>query len=137
MELHGYDMYALAAHGQTIRLDAAGFLVDQNTWNEDVVTLLASGKGIDSFTAKHWGLIRLVRKYFRHHSLLPRLSAVCRITPQARRFVRERFMTFLERAWNIAGLAHQHQDGTHPLGRRDEHHPKEPAAVQEQSPQHA
>jgi len=99
-----------------------------------VAAVLAPKEGIDSFTAKHLEAIRFLREYFLHHSVFPLVSAVCRSTPQARRCVHERFMTFLEQAWNIAGVSHQ--DSSRSLSQRDEQHPKEPVAVQEQSPQH-
>jgi len=119
-----------------MRFDSAGFLADWNEWSGEVATVLASKKGIESFAVKYWERIGFLREYFLHHSVYPLLNVACRITPQTRQCVHERFMTFLERAWNIAGLSHQ--DGAHPHSRRNEHHPKKkPAAVQEHSPQHA
>ena len=48
---------------QTIAVDAEGFMVDPQAWNDDVAVALAAEIGIE-LTPQHWQVIRFTRQEF-------------------------------------------------------------------------
>ncbi len=47
--------------GHTVELDEDGYLVDPDSWNEDIAEALATRNGIDELTERHWQVIRFCR----------------------------------------------------------------------------
>lgn len=95
-----------ACNGQEVELDQAGFLIDQNEWNEDVAAALAAKEGIDALSEEQMDLVRFTREYFLKHRKFPLVNTVCWINPQADQCADEPCMA-PEKAWLIAGLSQQ------------------------------
>lgn len=99
-------MIVCACNGQEVRLDQAGFLIDQDEWNEQIAAVLAAKEGIDALSEEQMDLVRFAREYFLKHQAFPMVNAVCRINAEADQCVHEPFMD-PEKAWLIAGLPQQ------------------------------
>lgn len=52
---------AYEVNGATIEADANGYLVDLNSWNQDVAMAIAAAEGITDLTKEHWDLINYLR----------------------------------------------------------------------------
>ena len=124
----GWRMFTLQCNGQEVQLDQAGFLIDENDWNEDVAAALASKDGIDSLSAEQLTIIRFLRECFLQHSVFPILNAVCRITSQPEQCVHEQFI-YPEQAWRIGGLSQQ--NGVRFLSQCGKNSPAVPPASRE------
>jgi len=119
-------MIVCACNGQEVQLDQAGFLVDQDEWNEEVAAVLASKEGIDALSEEQMDLVRFSREYFLKHHAFPMVNSVCRIDPEADRCAHEPCMD-PEKTWLIAGLPQQ--AGVNFLSRCGRHSPGESPAV--------
>ena len=104
--LQVFAMIVCASNGQEVQLDQAGFLVDQNEWNEDVAAALAAKEGIDALSEEQMDLVRFARDYFLKHRAFPMVNTVCRINSEADQCVNEPCMD-PEKARLIAGLSQQ------------------------------
>ena len=116
-------MTVLERSGKSIRVDANGYLIDQNDWNEEVALALASEEGFDSLSAEQLDIIRFMREYFLKYQVFPILNNVCRIAHQPKLCVTEQFIN-PEKAWKIAGLPKQ--DGVHFVSMDGRHYYMEP-----------
>jgi len=84
-------------------LDDEGYLVERETWDEDVARAIARNEGIDSLTDEMMDVIRFMRSYYNNYNSFPILNSVCKNVHQPRECVNEEFMDPLK-AWKIAGL---------------------------------
>ncbi len=82
-------MFKLECNGKKVKLDEAGFLIDQNDWNEDVAMALASKEGFDSLSAEQIDIIRFMREYFLKYEVFPILNNICRIAHQPKKYVND------------------------------------------------
>ncbi|MCK5719682.1 MAG: TusE/DsrC/DsvC family sulfur relay protein [Thiomargarita sp.] len=52
---------AYEVNGDTIEVDANGYLADLDDWSEDLGKLIAKNEGIDDLTQRHWDVINYLR----------------------------------------------------------------------------
>ncbi|KPL82516.1 sulfur relay protein DsrC [Thermanaerothrix daxensis] len=48
--------------GKTVEVDAEGFMVNPNEWNEAIAIELAKEEGIEELTPEHWKVINFCRQ---------------------------------------------------------------------------
>ena len=84
-------------------VDEEGYLVDVNSWDEDVAKAIASNEGIDTLTDEMMDVIRFMRSYYQNYQSFPILNTVCKNVHQPKECVNEEFIDPLK-AWKIAGL---------------------------------
>lgn len=88
---------------KTVALDADGFLLNQQDWNEDVAIALARREGLDELDQEQFEIVQFMRNYFHKFHAFPILNYVCRNLKEPRNCVYEEFMNPMK-AWKIAGL---------------------------------
>lgn len=116
-------MKTLQWHDKKILVDGEGYLVNQDTWDEEVAKALAEHEGLHDLTAEQLDIIRFMRDYFMKYRVFPILNHVCRIAHQPKECVNEQFVN-PEKAWKIAGLPKQ--DGVHFVSLDGKHYFMEP-----------
>jgi TusE/DsrC/DsvC family sulfur relay protein len=84
-------------------IDEQGYLVDAESWDEDVARAVAQNEGIDRLTDEMMDVIRFMRSYYRNYNSFPILNTVCKNVHQPQECVNEEFIDPLK-AWKIAGL---------------------------------
>ncbi|GAB4369135.1 MAG: TusE/DsrC/DsvC family sulfur relay protein [Calditrichia bacterium] len=57
--------------GKTVEVDAEGYLVNPEDWNEDIARELAKEEGIPELTEAHWKVINFIRKDFQETGQVP------------------------------------------------------------------
>ena len=62
--------------GTTVELDAEGFLVDPNQWNEAVAAEIAAANGIPTLTDKHWQVVRFMRDAYMANGTAPSIRSL-------------------------------------------------------------
>jgi tRNA 2-thiouridine synthesizing protein E len=86
-------------------MDVDGFVVDGQSWSEELAIELAMVAGIEALTEKHWAVIRTLRDNYvpGEPDWLPQVRGVCRSLGMPNNCVTEMFGDPLV-AWRIAGL---------------------------------
>lgn len=84
-------------------IDEQGYLVDADSWDEDVARAIAQNEGIDKLTDEKMDVIRFMRSYYHSYNSFPILNTVCKNVHQPKECVNEEFIDPLK-AWKIAGL---------------------------------
>ncbi|MHB9111548.1 MAG: TusE/DsrC/DsvC family sulfur relay protein [Thermoleophilia bacterium] len=84
-------------------IDDQGYLVDADSWDEDVAKAIAQNEGIDRLTDEMMDVIRFMRGYYRSYNSFPILNTVCKNVHQPKECVNEEFIDPLK-AWKISGL---------------------------------
>lgn len=57
--------------GKTVQVDAEGFLVNPEDWNEEMAPELAKEFEITELTEKHWKVINFMRSDFKEKGQIP------------------------------------------------------------------
>jgi TusE/DsrC/DsvC family sulfur relay protein len=57
-------------NGKTYETDEEGYLVDLNTWDEDVAGAIAKLESID-MTPNHWEVVNFLREYYNEYQIAP------------------------------------------------------------------
>lgn len=86
-----------------VPLDADGYLVNFDDWDEDAAELLAKREGIVALTKDQRDALRFIREYYRKYNFFPILNSVCKNIHHHKDCVQEEFINPLL-AWKIAGL---------------------------------
>ncbi|MEW6594036.1 MAG: TusE/DsrC/DsvC family sulfur relay protein [Thermodesulfobacteriota bacterium] len=73
-------------------VDAEGFLVDQEKWNEDVARMLAAKEGIADLTDEMLDILKFLREYYKKFNAFPILNYVCKNIHQPRECINEEFI---------------------------------------------
>lgn len=60
-----------AVNLQEIEFDAEGFLLDYQTWNEELAKKIAEEESISELTPRHWDVINYMRKEFAEKGEVP------------------------------------------------------------------
>lgn len=63
-------MHELQVNGQTLSLDAEGFLRERERWEPAVAQALAADEGIE-LTDDHWEIIDLLRDFYAEYEIAP------------------------------------------------------------------
>ena len=59
-----------------VEVDAEGFLVDANQWNEAIAEEIARGSGIERLTSRHWEVIRFMRATYLETGAAPSIRTL-------------------------------------------------------------
>jgi len=86
-----------------VDVDAEGYLVNMDDWNEKVANAMAVKEGVGELTAERMAIIRFLREYYKEYNYFPILNAVCLNVHQPNQCMKEQFIEPLK-AWKIAGL---------------------------------
>jgi tRNA 2-thiouridine synthesizing protein E len=62
--------------GESIDLDAEGFLVDAGQWNEQIAEEIAEENGIPELTDRHWLVVRFMRDRYLATGAAPSIRAL-------------------------------------------------------------
>lgn len=89
--------------GKTIEVDDNGFLIDLESWNEDVARALAKQEGIEELTDDQMEIVNFMREFYKKFNSFPILQGLCKNLHRPKYCVREKFINPM-RAWKIAGL---------------------------------
>jgi len=91
--------------GREFEVDGDGFLLQPETWDEDVARLFATTDGTGELTEKHWAVIKYIRQYWQEKDMAPMVRKVCQNSGLRLREVYELFpMGPAKGACRIAGL---------------------------------
>ena len=96
-------MATIECNGRQLGRDAAGFLLHEEDWNDEVAEILAAEEGLTEFGEEKKAIVRFMRDYYRTYKAFPILRAVCKQVGQKRQCVTEEFIDPMK-AWKIAGL---------------------------------
>ncbi len=86
-------------------VDADGYLVSFDDWDESIAADLAAAEGICPLTEDKIEILKFIRGYYRKYGFFPILRAVCKNVNQPRNCMNEVFPNPLI-AWKLAGLPH-------------------------------
>jgi tRNA 2-thiouridine synthesizing protein E len=89
--------------GGSVEIDAEGYLVNIDDWNENVAQALAAREGIQALNEDMLEVISFMRTYYKKFNAFPILNYVCKNVHQPRECVNEEFIN-PAKAWKIAGL---------------------------------
>ncbi|HFB67809.1 MAG TPA: TusE/DsrC/DsvC family sulfur relay protein [Calditrichae bacterium] len=62
--------------GKTVEVDAEGFLVNPDDWNEDIAKELAKEEGINELTEMHWKVIHFMRQDYKERGQIPTIRRI-------------------------------------------------------------
>ncbi len=62
--------------GKTVEVDAEGFLVNPDDWNEDIAKELAKEEGINELTETHWKVIHFMRQDYKERGQIPTIRRI-------------------------------------------------------------
>ncbi len=62
--------------GKTVEVDAEGFLVNPDDWNEEIAKELAKEEGIEELTETHWKVINFMRQDYKERGQIPTIRRI-------------------------------------------------------------
>lgn len=62
--------------GNPVEVNEEGFLVDPDSWTEEMAPQLASQVGIDELTEDHWKVIRFMREDYKETGKVPSIRRI-------------------------------------------------------------
>ncbi|HMM47940.1 MAG TPA: TusE/DsrC/DsvC family sulfur relay protein [Thiobacillaceae bacterium] len=83
--------------------DLDGFLIDPQTWSENLANRIAVTDGLGQLSELQLDLLRTLREKYLSHGAVTALSHVCHITGQNADCMNHMFPSARE-AWRVAGL---------------------------------
>jgi len=86
-----------------IGFDEDGFLIDTDSWNEELAYVIAKLEGVLPLTDCHWKVLNHIRERFFSIGALPPLRLMCRATELSREEIKLMFGSY-RTIWRIAGL---------------------------------
>ncbi|MEJ2183487.1 MAG: TusE/DsrC/DsvC family sulfur relay protein [Nitrospirota bacterium] len=89
--------------GGKVKVDAEGYLVNFDDWNEDVARALAKREGIGELSADRLDILKFIRQYYTDYGSYPVFGAVCLNVMQPKDCVTKKFMNPIQ-AWRVAGI---------------------------------
>lgn len=92
-----------SATSANLLFDAGGFLIDHQSWNEQMAHDLAQQEGVGDLGERHWQVLRHIRGRYLSLGALPSMRLVCRATGIPREEIHTLFGSCLT-IWRIAGL---------------------------------
>lgn len=89
----------------SIELDEDGFIIDPETWNEDVAKYFAATEGINELSEEHWKVINYLRDYYKQFQIAPMIRKLCKETGCSLKVIYELFPSGPAKgACKLAGL---------------------------------
>jgi dissimilatory sulfite reductase related protein len=95
--------------------DAEGFLIDHQSWNEQMASDLARQAGVGRLSDGHWRVLKHIRANYLKLGALPNMRLVCRATGVPREEIHTLFGSCLN-IWRIAGLPDPGEEAKSYLG---------------------
>jgi TusE/DsrC/DsvC family sulfur relay protein len=86
--LEVYKMPTIECEGLKIEVDEEGFLVNFDDWSEKVACALADREGISKqcpLTVEKMDILKFIREYYKNHSSIPIVRAVCKNVHQPKK----------------------------------------------------
>ncbi len=99
-------MPTIKYQGRTIDVDAEGYLVNFDDWNEKVACALADREGVSKqcpLTEEKMDILRFIREYYKKYNSVPVVRSVCKNVHQPKECQYEEFPDPITAA-KIAGL---------------------------------
>jgi TusE/DsrC/DsvC family sulfur relay protein len=62
--------------GESVDVDAEGFLTDPNQWTEAIAREIASANGIGQLTERHWQVVRFMRETYLNAGSAPSIRTL-------------------------------------------------------------
>ena len=69
-------MSTVTLAGSTVEVDAEGFLLDAEQWNEQMAEEIARANGIETLTDRHWQVVDFMRKTYLESGSAPSIRSV-------------------------------------------------------------
>ena len=63
-------MAAYSVNGSDFEHDEEGYIIDINSWNEDLGKVIAVAEGLD-MTDEHWEVVKFLREYYNEYQIAP------------------------------------------------------------------
>jgi TusE/DsrC/DsvC family sulfur relay protein len=73
-------MPVFEVNGHSYEVDEDGFLINPETWDQNVAKDFATTENIDALTDEHWKVINYLRDYFLRFGVAPMVRKVCKET---------------------------------------------------------
>ncbi len=96
-------MPELDVDGKKVSVDADGFLVNYEDWDEKVARVLAGKAGIKELAPGMLDALRFMREYYSRYKFFPIIRAVCKNVHKPKDCITEDFIDPAT-AWKLAGL---------------------------------
>lgn len=61
----------ITVQGREIVLDEDGFMVDPETWNEEIAEILAREEGLTELSELHWRILKFLRSHYLSNGKTP------------------------------------------------------------------
>ncbi|OPY56676.1 MAG: Sulfite reductase, dissimilatory-type subunit gamma [Pelotomaculum sp. PtaU1.Bin035] len=61
-----------------VEIDEDGYILDPDSWSEDVARAFAVCDGIKELTDEHWKVIYYIRDYYKRFQVAPMISKLCK-----------------------------------------------------------
>jgi len=69
-------MSTVTLAGSTVEVDAEGFLLDAEQWNEQMAEEIARANGIETLTDRHWQVVDFMRKTYLESGSAPSIRSL-------------------------------------------------------------
>jgi TusE/DsrC/DsvC family sulfur relay protein len=69
-------MSTLTYAGTPVEVDAEGFLVEPEQWNEQIAQEIAAENGIDQLTERHWLVVNFMRSSYLENGSAPSIRTL-------------------------------------------------------------
>lgn len=86
-----------------VEVDADGYIVNFDDWDEQVACALAEREGIEELTKDRIDILKFLRQYYQDYGSYPVFGAVCLNVNQPKECVTQKFIDPVK-AWKIAGI---------------------------------
>jgi dissimilatory sulfite reductase related protein len=69
-------MTAVTLAGSTVEVDAEGFLLNAEQWNEQIAQEIARANGIEELSDRHWQVVNFMRKTYLETGSAPSIRSL-------------------------------------------------------------
>jgi dissimilatory sulfite reductase related protein len=69
-------MSSVTLAGSTIEVDAEGFLLHTEQWNQQIAGEIAQANGIEQLTERHWQVVNFMRKTYLESGSAPSIRSL-------------------------------------------------------------
>jgi TusE/DsrC/DsvC family sulfur relay protein len=69
-------MSSVTVAGSTVEVDAEGFLLHTEQWNEQIAGEIARANGIEQLTERHWQVVNFMRKTYLESGSAPSIRSL-------------------------------------------------------------
>ena len=90
---------------KNISVDDEGYLVNFDSWDEDIARELAARAGVGELTPESIAMLKFIRDHYKTYNFFPIVNSICKNIHGQKNCVSEKFLNPLI-AWKVAGLPH-------------------------------